>query len=450
MPTETPTPKNQSIHAPTLTCLMVGRAGGAQVEDLIRVLQGLRCEVERADGLDQARDRLNECVFDLVVLDTGDSWVDAASVSADWVPAAAVAITCDTAGEDLSVYRAAGAAACVAGSYDVEQIADLLAATARSRYFASELARLQTAYVDRPVDEFFVGRSPVMRRLDSAIRRACEIDASVLIEGAPGTGKSLIARTLHMNGRRCDGPLVSVRARSLNEESLIEALEEAANGTLLIESIEEMPSAVQSRLVRHLKERSGADSTRDARLIATTGGRLAEFTAKNTFREDLYYRLNVFPMQLPLLKERVDDIAELADLFLRQASAVTGTPQKGLSPSALILLETNPWPGNVAQLRNAIYRAHVAAGKKQIDRVHLIGPVMGVQAPPDAAELRGNDDVPEEVRESDILPFQEEERRILSRALKAAKGNVRQAAELLGIGRATLYRKIQIFELSLS
>ncbi|MCA8941091.1 MAG: sigma-54-dependent Fis family transcriptional regulator, partial [Planctomycetes bacterium] len=408
------------------------------------------CRVKTCDYLESARRRATEQHFDAVVFALDDAGVDLASIIADWCPCSAVVVTCDERQcAQASKALGSGLANFLCDGFDPHQAAATLRAVAEAHMFRGEFVRVTTRANAAPASEFHVGMSPAMRRLDSAIRRACEIDATVLIEGAAGTGKSLVANTLHLHGRRSTGPLVTAYGADLTEERLDAALEDASGGTLVIEHIEHLPSRSQSRLVRVLKER-GSDDDTAARIIATTQGRLAELTAGGSFREDLFYRLNIFPMQMPLLRERTEDIPALADVFLRQASVISGTQAKGFSPAAMVLLETNPWPGNVSQLRNAVFRAHVLAGRKAIDRVHLMGPAIGVQAPPEVKEMRAPKDETDEVRESDILPFQEEEKRILSRALRAAKGNVRKAAELLGIGRATLYRKIQIFELSLS
>jgi len=297
-----------------------------------------------------------------------------------------------------------------------------------------------------------VGCSTVFRRLASVLRRVAESEATVLIEGKPGTGKTMAAEMIHRSGRRSSAPLVSVSSDATTPESLEAALKEADHGTLLVEDIDLMPPAAQSRLVRHLKERSGNNSAPDARVVATTSARLPEMVARSKFREDLYYRLNVFPIPVPSLQERRDDIALLATHFLKQSEETTGLQQKGFSASAMILLESHPCPGNVAQLQNAILRAHSLAGSEPIDSVHLLGPSIGIEAEGLEQEPKAPaaaTEAEEEVREEDILPLDTEEKRLLARALKATKGNVRRAAQLLRIGRATLYRKIQVYKLRL-
>ena len=192
---------------PTWNCLLVGQAGGSQQGDLEKALQSRDCTVEVCNGLDDARARLRESVFELVVLDCRDEWIDAASISLDWAPTASIFVTGTEQHRDqMHSLLAAGVTNFACDPFDLDQIAATMVSQAKSRWFETEARRLQLAMRERPVEDFFVGRSPAMRRLDGAIRRGSEIDATVLVEGAPGTGKSLIARTLHESGRRSGGP----------------------------------------------------------------------------------------------------------------------------------------------------------------------------------------------------------------------------------------------------
>ncbi len=314
----------------------------------------------------------------------------------------------------------------------------------------SFLAALEQRNTPRELD----GCSPVTRRLQAAIERASENDATILIEGKPGTGKSMVARMVHDLSGAAAEQLHVLDCEGLTEERLLSCLSEPNTSTLLLENIDQLPSLSQAVLVRALKEMQPdevATGHRHARIIATTKARLAEMTAKGSFREDLYYRLNVFPLVVPALQERREDIASLANLLLAQACANNEVSCRGFTPAAMILLETHPWPDNVSQLKNVILRGQALAGGEPIDRIHLLGPVSGLGVPSGVAGMndclvQGED---EEVSEDDIRPFQEEEKRILGRALRATRGNVRRAAQLLGIGRATLYRKIQVYDLRL-
>lgn len=296
-----------------------------------------------------------------------------------------------------------------------------------------------------------VGRSPVMRRLQGAISRAADCDATVLLEGPAGSGKSLAARIVHCKSRRSTKPLRMLEAASLDADQMANVLDEARGGTLVVEDIDRLPAAAQAVLVRHLKDRSSARMESSPRLIATTSAHLPELVARGAFREDLYYRLNAFPMVVPALRERVEDIASIAEAFLATGAAQTGRSPLGFTPSAVILLESMSWPGNVAQLESVVRRAQAMAAGSAIDRDHLVAqaPAPGAPSPVAATSETRTHDVEAELTEDSIRPFEEEEQLLLSRALRATKGNVRRAAQLLGIGRATLYRKIQQYKLRL-
>jgi two-component system response regulator HydG len=333
---------------------------------------------------------------------------------------------------------------------DPTKVLATVALAARAGRLERENRRLRHELEDSKGDLELIGCSPAVRRLAGVVRRVAESDATVLIEGRPGSGKTLVARLIRQNGRRSQGPLVTCDSEATTPESIEQSLRDADGGTLLLEDIDRMPALAQSRLVRYLKEERGGNRGPDARVVATTSTRLPELVARGKFREDLYYRLNVFPVQVPSLQERRDDLALLATHFLAQASKASGTQHQGFTATAMILLETHPWPGNIAQLQSAITRAHTLAGSQAVDRAHLLGPAIGVEVQPAELPKPGSAEAePEAVREEEILPFEIEEKRLLARALKATSGNVRRAAELLQIGRATLYRKIQVYNLKL-
>ncbi len=316
-------------------------------------------------------------------------------------------------------------------------------------------ARLEKELIGYRSGSALLGCSPPMRRLSTVLSRAAESDATVLIEGKPGSGKTLAAQIIHASGRRSDRPLVSVPSASVDDSGMGNLLREEVRSTVLLEDVDELPMPAQSVLVRFLKKRTQRvrqTGESDIRLLATTSARLPEQVARGLFREDLYYRLSLFPVVVPSLHERREDIALLAMHFLKKICEEANTPVRGFTPTAMILLESHPWPGNAAQLETAIVRAHALSGGGPIDRMHLLGPATGLELDedvhPEHRRTAERDD--DEAREEDILPMEDEERRLLTRALKATGGNVRRASQLLGIGRATLYRKIQIYKLKLN
>ncbi len=293
-----------------------------------------------------------------------------------------------------------------------------------------------------------VGKSPAIRRLLTGISRAADCDASVLIEGPSGSGKSLAARMVHCKSRRSNQQIVAIEAPTATAESLSKALGDARGTTLVIEEIDRLPTAAQAVLVKHLKERSPSHQGTPPRIIATTSSHLPEQVARGSFREDLFYRLHSMPLVVPSLRERVEDIAVLARSILEVSSTEPGKTS-ALSAAAITCLEGMSWPGNVAQLGAVVRRAQLLAGGATIEREHVcaVPPPAGTEPAPAPRKQTADDD--QVIGEDAVLPFEQEEQRMLSRALRATRGNVRRAAQLLGIGRATLYRKIQQYNLRL-
>ena len=289
-----------------------------------------------------------------------------------------------------------------------------------------------------------VGATPVVRRLQTTISRAADCDMTVLVNGPAGSGKSLVARMIHAKSRRADKPLATLQATaSTTADELTRAIDAARGSTLLIEDVEKLPAGCQAQLVKHLKERSGAAGANAPRLVATTAAHINEIVPRGGFREDLYVRLHGLSITVPGLHERLDDLALLAqDALSRATNGKCGQ----VTAEAIAHLATMSWPGNVTQLQATVQRAALRANGNPIGREHLTAPVAHA-ADPVAPRTAENPD--RELTEADILPFEQEEKRLLARALRATKGQVRRAAQLLGIGRATLYRKIQQYHLPL-
>ncbi|MHC4377021.1 MAG: sigma-54-dependent transcriptional regulator [Planctomycetota bacterium] len=320
-----------------------------------------------------------------------------------------------------------------------------------------------------------VGDSAPMRTAKELLSKAASSDVTVLIEGPSGTGKELFARATHDESQRALGPFIAVNCGAI-PESLIESelfgyekgafsgadksrvglFEQADGGTLFLDEIGELGLDLQVRLLRVLTERKirsvGSDAERkvDVRVVGATNRNLHEEAAAGRFREDLYYRLSVFPIALPSLAERNGDRLLLAQFFLERANQRYG---KSLvfDSAALDNIDAFAWPGNVRQLENAIERAVVLSSGAEITPNHLPEVVVqgsplgaaGVDTPP--APLSPVLDLAQTAE--DIAPFAEEFKRILERALRLTGWNVQEAARRLGIGRATLYRKIQEFDL---
>ena len=314
-----------------------------------------------------------------------------------------------------------------------------------------EVERLQGELEDGYSLGGIVGLSAAMRQVSALIRQVANSDVSVLVQGESGTGKELVAKALHFNGRRRKGPFVAVNLAAL-PETLIESelfghergaftgalsrrtgyFEQAHGGTLLLDEIGEMPSAVQAKLLRVLQEgrirRLGGttDIPIDVRVIAATNRDLEAAAGDGAFREDLYYRIAVFPIVVPPLRTRPEDIPVLAAHFLKKHAARVGRTLQGISATATLLLTRYRWPGNVRELENVICRAMV---------LETTGVLQAGNLPPELS-LPGTSGSP-------ITALAEIERQWIAHALEVSGHNVTKAAQALGIDRTTLYRKLK-------
>ncbi|MDR3633095.1 MAG: sigma-54 dependent transcriptional regulator [Isosphaeraceae bacterium] len=354
--------------------------------------------------------------------------------------------------------------------FDLDEVLLTLKRALYQRSLAAEVRALrQQAEREDEADgePELVGRGAPMREVFKAIGRAASTDEPVLIAGESGTGKELVASALHRHSRRASGPFLRVNCGAL-PEGLIESelfghergaftgadrqrpgrFERATGGTIFLDEVAEIPLSAQAKLLRVLQSREfervgGVETLRaDARVVSATHRDLAKEVAAGRFREDLFYRLNVIRIALPPLHERAEDIPELAERILRRLERKYGWPGLSLSPEALTAIRSNPWPGNVRQLENALARAAIAARGRVILAEHLdVDAPASVPVSPDAVES------------AEPLPLRallaEVERRAIQQALAATGGNRTRAAELLGISRRQLFDKVREYDLIL-
>jgi len=302
-----------------------------------------------------------------------------------------------------------------------------------------------------------IGTTAEMQRVYRLIEKVRRREYPVLILGESGTGKELVARSIHFGGPRKDKPFVTVDCSALvptlveselfghvrgaftgAEHAKLGLLEAAKGGTLFLDEIGDMPVDLQGKLLRVLQEQEikpvGSTESHPigARFIAATNRDPEAAILAGTFREDLYFRLNVMQVKLPPLRERKKDIPLLVATFLEDfsGSAAGGAPAYSLSEEAMRRLMSYDWPGNVRELENAIKRA-VALGS---------GPVVGAADLPSNLLCPSGDPVPERRK---LLPLEDMERRAILSALRETGGDKLAAARLLGIGKTTLYRKLK-------
>jgi len=314
---------------------------------------------------------------------------------------------------------------------------------------------------ERSIYGELVGKSESIQKIYFLIEQVAPSSASVLITGESGTGKELVARTIHKLSPRHDKPFVAINCSAI-PESLMESelfghekgaftgaaarrqgcFELADTGTLLLDEIGEMPALLQAKLLRVIEERavrrlgSRREIEVDVRLLAATNRQPQQAVAEGKLRDDLLYRLNVFGIHLPSLRERKEDLPLLAQHLVKQLAEKHGRPARFLSSAAIEALQFHSWPGNVRELRNVIERAVIICSSEQVERHHFA---------PYPIEQR------ERLRNEDTLslpvgtPLEEVERQMIMRTLQKTKNNKTRAAELLGISLKTLHNKLNLY-----
>lgn len=311
------------------------------------------------------------------------------------------------------------------------------------------------------------GHSAVMQSLFQRIRQVAQADGPVLITGESGTGKELVARAVHAENKSAETPFLAVNCAGIPEH-LLESeffghtagaftgagkarqgiFAEAEGGTLLLDEISEMPAPLQAKLLRMLQDGkirpvgSNREQQVNVRVIAATNCDIEQLVADNQFREDLFYRLETFPLRIPPLREREEDIDLLAGIFLNKHARSANKMIKGFSPEAQEMLHTYEFPGNVRELQNSIERAVVFCQEEDIRPEHLPNRIQakcGYQ--PGRSQNRALNSLA--IDDNSLPSLEEIERRYIKHVVERVNGNKRQAASILGIGRRTLYRRLE-------
>ncbi len=310
--------------------------------------------------------------------------------------------------------------------------------------------------LEERLHETMVGSSRAMSRVRELIGQVADTDATVLLLGESGTGKGLAAEEIHRLSPRSRGPFLDLNCAGLSAQLLQSELfgheagaftdarrakqgllEVASGGSVFLDEIAEMPVEVQSKLLKVLEDKKfrrvgGVRDIRvDIRLIVATNRRLKQLVMEGAFRRDLYYRLNVFSIEIPPLRDRKEDILELSGHFLGRLNRSMGTTVEGFSPEAEQILLRYSWAGNIRELRNVVERAVILARSGPIEPHHLPADVM--------PSVRGG---------GRLCSLEDVEREHIASTLEATGGNIKRAAEVLGISRTTLYTKMRRYGLS--
>ncbi|MET0342627.1 MAG: sigma-54 dependent transcriptional regulator [Polyangiales bacterium] len=362
-------------------------------------------------------------------------------------------------------------AAMRAGAYDfitkpveLDAVALVLDRAAQHKSLREEVKRLRSVVATRDAVGELIGESPAIVQVKQMVARIAETDTTVLISGESGTGKEVAARALHRLGKRADKPFVAVNCAAI-PESLIESelfghekgaftdaraqraglLAQAEGGTLFLDEIGELPLPAQAKLLRVLQERvvrpvgSDREVPFDARIVSATNRDLERAIEEGRFREDLFFRVHVLPLELPPLRARGSDVLLLAAHFLRAFAARSEKDVSSIGPAAAELLLNYQWPGNVRELMNCVEHAVALARYTQVTPDDLPARVRSYKR----SHIIVAGENPDE-----LVPLEEVERRYILRVLEASGGNKRLASRVLKLDRKTLYRKLERYGVS--
>jgi DNA-binding NtrC family response regulator len=430
-------------------------------EMLAAALADQAIEARTATSAQEALELLGREAFDLVLTDVTMPVMDGLQLCArvaEVQPGVPVVVVTGRSDLDTAIgAMRAGAYDFLIKPVDIDLLALVVSRAIQHGRLRAEVKKLR-AVVEATTAPDIVGSSAVMRRVHETIARILDSDATVVVSGETGTGKEVVARRIHATSSRSAGPFVSINCAAV-PQSLLESelfghvrgaftdakaprqglFVEADHGTLFLDEIAEMPLEMQAKLLRALQERrvrpvgSNDEVAFDARIVAATNRDLDEEVYEKRFREDLYYRINVVRIDLPPLRERAGDVLDLAQHFLAQHAARTGRTMLGVSVPAAEKLVAYRWPGNVRELQNCIERAVAFARFGEITVDDLPDKIRDYNV--ERFSVEANDS-------TEIVTLDEVERRYVLRVLALLGGNKSRAAELLGIDRRTLYRRI--------
>ncbi|HAS55644.1 MAG: Fis family transcriptional regulator [Nitrospirae bacterium GWC2_57_13] len=434
-------------------------------------------DVSIAENGEEALARMQSEIFDLVISDVKMPDIDGIAVLKqvkDISPETIVIMitafaTTETAIEAMKL----GAYDYITKPFKVDEIKLIIQKALERHHLKKENILLRREMESRAGFDNFIGKSEAMKKIFSLIRQVADTKSTVLISGESGTGKELVARAIHFSSSRKERPFVTINCGALPETLLESELfgsmkgaftgavanrqglfESANGGTIFLDEISATTPALQIKLLRVLQEREfkrvggTADIKVDVRVISASNRDLLAEVSRGAFREDLYYRLNVIPIQIPPLRERRDDIPLLTGFFLLKyaseevnASGDRCKVQKQIAPESLRLLMNYNWPGNVRELENTIERLAILSSGSMILPEHIFDAIPSEQPSPDAVSA----EIPEEGLDLEKL-LEQVEKTLLYRALERAKGVKTEAAKLLRLTFRSFRHRLQKYE----
>lgn len=410
--------------------------------------------VETAEDGNAALQRMHSGPYDIVIIDLKMPGMDGITLERRIrqidKDAAIIILTAFASVETAVEALKLGAFDYVTKPVDPDELSNTVRNALKQRELESENVRLKAKVSELTLPSPIIGDSPRMRRVLDMIATVAGTDANVVIRGESGTGKELIARAIHVQSDRRFFPIVAVNCGSI-PETLLESelfghekgaftgaqyrrkgkIELAHGGTLFLDEIGDIPTKMQVDLLRVLETRrfhrlgGNQEIMSDFRLVCATNRDLEALIAEGGFREDLYYRINVFVIDLPPLRDRPEDIPALTHHFIEKYAHAMGRPIKDVSPEVEAMLASYSWPGNVRELENAVERAMVVGREPSLQPDDL------------PLQLIRTDGEPEGVTLAAL------ERRHIERILREEEGNITRTAAVLGIDRGTLYNKLR-------
>ncbi len=444
-----------------------------------------------ADG-NQALRQVREQSYDLVIVDIkmpGMSGLEFLDKARELRPDLLVVVmTAEASMKNAVEAMKRGAYDYITKPFDLEVIDAIIEKVSRARDVSNQVTLLKQELKDRyQVEKNIIGNSTAMREVYKTIGKVAGSDVTVLIQGESGTGKELIARAIHFNSSRLGKPFVAINCAAIPKDLLESELfgsergaftgaterktgkfEQANHGTIFLDEIGDMPLDLQAKILRVLQEQEitriggSQNLSVDVRVVAATNQELQERVRNREFREDLYYRLNVVPINLAPLRERSEDIPALVEYFLERTCAELEIPTKQCAPEAMDLLCSYGWPGNVRELENTIKRAVILSGDPLLtsadftgltnrqETIHAVPQEQSLESLVEG-KLRSSMNGIEKLDKGDIYDrvLEQVERPLIRFVLEKTRGNQVRAADVLGINRNTLRKKISELGISL-